>query len=134
MVRLVRLNREPAINNLFNRFFEGESVTPDFIPATNIKESDEAFELNVAVPGYKKEQVNIELKENLLTISAAIETKKEESEWHKEFTVQSFSKTFVLPKNVDIEAIKADQNDGILRVQIPKKKEEQKVKKRIEIA
>ena len=134
MVRLVRFNREPAFNNLFNRFFENEFENTNYVPATNIKESDNAYELNILIPGFKKDQVNIEVNDNVLTISASLETRSEEEDWRKEYSIESFSRSFQLPKTVNLEAIKAEQNDGILRIEIPKMKEEQKVKKLIAIA
>lgn len=135
MVRLVRFNREPAFNDLFNRFFENEFVNSDYVPATNINETDENFELSMLIPGIKKDQVNISLEDNLLTVSAEVEKKEEdENGWRKEFTFQSFNRSFRLPKTVDAEAIKAEQTDGVLRIQIPKKKEEQKLKKLIAIS
>jgi len=135
MVRLVRFNREPAFNDLFNRFFENEFINSDYVPATNINETDENFELSMLIPGIKKEQVNISLEDNLLTVSAEVEKKEEdENGWRKEFIFQSFNRSFRLPKTVDAEAIKAEQTDGVLRIQIPKKKEEQKLKKLIAIS
>jgi HSP20 family protein len=134
MVRLVRFNREPAFGNLFNRFFEGEFNNSSLNPATNIKETDDAFELRLLVPGYNKDLINIELDENVLTISAEVEAEKEDLEWRKEYTTESFSRSFRLPKTVDIDAIKAEQKDGVLQLEIPKKKEEQKLKKLIAIA
>lgn len=133
MVRLVKFNREPAFSNLFNRYFEGEFAPSVSQKAANIKESEDAFEIDMMVPGYKKEQINIELDDNLLTISADIEAKNEEEGWRKEFVLDSFSRSFQLPKIVNMEGITAEQNDGILRILIPKLKEEQKLKKLIEI-
>ena len=134
MVRLVRFNREPAFTNLFNHFFEGEFNHSSSSPATNIKETDGAFELSLLVPGYTKEQVNIELDELVLTISAELKKEDENLEWKREYRVESFSRSFRLPKTADVDAIKAEQKDGVLRLEIPKKKEEQKLKKLIEIA
>lgn len=133
MVRLVKFNREPAFRNLFDRYFEGEFAPSVSQKAANIKESEDAFEIDLMVPGYKKEQINIELDDNLLTISAEVEAKNEEEGWRKEFVLDSFSRSFQLPKTVNMEVITAEQNDGILRILIPKLKEEQKLKKLIEI-
>ena len=134
MVRLVRFNREPVFNNLFNQFFEGELSNSKDSPAANINETEQAFELNILVPGYKKEQVHIEVEENILTISAEVEVLENDQAWKKEFELGSFSRSFRLPKNVDQERIKAEQVDGILKVSIPKLKEEQKLKKLIAIS
>lgn len=132
MIRLVKLNREPVFNTLFNQFFEGELANTNWHPATNIKESDKAFELSVLIPGYKKEQIHIEIDENILKISAEVE--KEKEEWTREYSLEAFSRSFRLPKSIDVDGIKAEQKDGILRLEIPKKKEEQKLKKLIAIS
>ncbi|HAG16824.1 MAG TPA: heat-shock protein [Bacteroidales bacterium] len=134
MVRLVKFNREPAFNALFNRFFDGELGNTNPVPAANIKETETAFELSILVPGLKKEEINIELDDNVLTISASTETKNTENEWIQEYSLESFSRSFRLPKTVDVESIKAEQTDGVLHIEIPKKKEEQKLKKLIAIA
>jgi len=135
MVRLVKYNSEPAFSNLFNRFFEGELGNLGNRPATNIKESEEAFELDILVPGYKKEEINIEIDERILSISAKQDENNEDQEaWLKEFSIDAFNRSFRLPKNIDIEAIKAEQVDGILHIYIPKLKDVQKMKKLIEIA
>ncbi len=133
MVRLVKFNREPIFSNLFDRYFEGEFTPSISNKAANIKESDDAFEIDMMVPGYTKEQINIELDDNLLTISAEVIDKNEEEGWRREFILNSFSRSFQLPKTVNNEAITAEQNDGILHILIPKLKEEQKLKKQIEI-
>lgn len=136
MVSLVRFNREPAFSNLFNHFFEGEFNRSGINPVANIKETDGAFELSLLVPGYTKEQINIELEENVLTISAEVENEKENEDldWRREYNLESFSRSFRLPKTADVDAIKAEQKDGVLRLEITKKKEEQKLKKLIEIS
>ncbi|MCD6091783.1 MAG: Hsp20/alpha crystallin family protein [Bacteroidales bacterium] len=134
MIRLVKFDSEPSFNNLFNRFFEGELGDSSNRPTTNIKENDEAFELNILIPGFKKEQVHIEIDEHILNITAEQEAKDEEQEWLKEFSFDSLNRSFRLPKNIDIESVEAEQRDGILHIKIPKKKEEQKLKKQIAIA
>ncbi len=134
MLRLVKFNNEPTFGNLLNHFFEGEFNRSTYEPAVNIGETDKHFELDLLIPGYTKEQINIELDDNVLTISAEVEPKDDDLEWRKEYSIESFSRSFSLPKTVDGEAIKAEQKDGILRLEIPKKKEEQKLKKLIAIA
>lgn len=134
MIRLVKFNREPAYTSLFNRFFEGEFNQQSFVPMANVQENENGFDLKLVVPGYTKEQVKISLDENILTVSAEIENKQEEQEYTQEFSFGSFSRSFRLPKNIEVDAIKANQENGILSIQIPKRKEEPKLTKLIEIA
>jgi HSP20 family protein len=96
-------------------------------PAVNIKETDKSFELDLAVPGMDKKDFKIELKDGSITISAKHENKIEETNekeryTRREFSYQSFSRSFVLAEDlVDTEAINAKYENGILNVSIPKK-------------
>jgi HSP20 family protein len=96
-------------------------------PAVNIKETDKSFELDLAVPGMDKKDFKIELKDGSITISAKHEHKVEETNekeryTRREFSYQSFSRSFVLAEDlVDTEAINAKYENGILNVSIPKK-------------
>lgn len=96
-------------------------------PAVNIKETDKSFELDLAVPGMDKKDFKIELKDGSITISAKHENKVEETNEkerysRREFSYQSFSRSFVLAEDlVDTEAINAKYENGILNVSIPKK-------------
>jgi HSP20 family protein len=96
-------------------------------PAVNIKETDKSFELDLAVPGMDKKDFKIELKDGSITISAKHEHKVEETNEkerysRREFSYQSFSRSFVLAEDlVDTEAINAKYENGILNVSIPKK-------------
>lgn len=95
-------------------------------PKVNIKESDDAFVLQMAVPGYKKTDFQIGIENEELTIAAELKTdneKKVESFSRKEFSYASFKRTFLLPETVEESGIKAEYEDGILLVSIPKKEE-----------
>lgn len=95
-------------------------------PSVNIKETDDHFGLEVAAPGLKKSDFNIALDNGLLTISSEkkVEDKQEEGHYtRKEYSYQSFKRTFTLPDSVDAAAISAVYEDGILNVVLPKKEE-----------
>ena len=100
-------------------------------PAVNIKETDKSFELDLAVPGMDKKDFKIELKDGSITISAKHENKIEETNEkehysRREFSYQSFSRSFLLAEDlVDTEAINAKYENGILNVSIPKKSNNQ---------
>lgn len=106
-------------------------------PLVNIIESDEAYMLDMAVPGFKKADFIIGLENEELSIAAEIkvEDDKKESYTRKEFSYASFKRTFLLPETVDEKAINASYTDGILTVSIPKKEEAKpKPPRKIEIS
>ena len=101
----------------------GNSVTS---PAVNVMENDDAFKVEVAAPGIKKEDFNIELDNDLLTISSKAEKleKTEEGNYtRKEFNYASFKRSFNLPDTVNTAEIKATYTDGILSIDLPKREE-----------
>ncbi|MES2514607.1 MAG: Hsp20 family protein [Bacteroidota bacterium] len=122
-------------------FIELPSKFAHNTPAVNIKETEKSFELDLAAPGMDKKDFKIELKENLLTISAKHEHKTEEKEENerytrREFSYQSFSRSFnVAEDSIEKDGIQAKYESGILNVSIPKKqKAVEKTTKQIEIA
>jgi HSP20 family protein len=97
---------------------------PMLSPAVNIAENDESYTMTVAVPGLKKEDLKVDVEENLLTISAKSEENKEEKDKNytrKEYNYSSFSRSFTIPEDVKEEAIDASYSDGELRLVLPKK-------------
>ncbi len=110
--------------DLMDRLQSGFSSTQTTIPAVNVREEEDEFEIQVAAPGMEKEDFNIDLDGNLLTISSEREDEVKEGEGEfsrREFSYQSFSRTFTLPENtIDSEKIKAKYKEGILRIKLPK--------------
>lgn len=97
-------------------------------PAVNVKETDEDFYIELAVPGLSKEDFNIELDNDVLTISSETKSEKETIEnkgkyTRKEFSYSSFKRSFSLPDTVEGTAIEASYENGVLLVAIPKKEE-----------
>jgi HSP20 family protein len=120
----------------FDRFFGNElfdwssrnfSNTNTTLPSVNIKESSNEFEVEVAAPGLTKNDFKIELNQNLLTVSSEKEveneTKEDQQFTQREFSYQSFSRSFTLPHTVENDKISAKYENGILKVVIPKKEE-----------
>jgi HSP20 family protein len=107
-------------------------------PAANIIENNDAFMLDIAAPGMKKDDFKINLENNVLNISAEFEDQKREegkNYTRKEFYYGSFSRAFTLPKTIDLELIKADYEDGILKITLPKKQDAKiEMKKEIRIS
>ena len=138
----------PSIPALFDGFFNRElfnwgnsnfSSTSTTVPAINIKEKPDHFEVEVAAPGMEKKDFNIALDGNILTISSVKEhkdEKKTDNYTRKEFSYQSFQRSLELPKDiVEEDKIKATYDNGLLRLTIPKKEEvKRKTPKLIEIA
>ena len=110
------------------------------IPAVNVKETDTTFGLELAVPGKTKEDFNIEIDRNVLTISSEFKTENEEIDDEgrytlKEFSYSSFRRSFTLPETVNADNINATYENGVLNVTLPKKEEAlPKPKRLIEIA
>jgi len=142
-MKLIRFNDQPTFSDLLDSFFENDpnnffSKSNFNVPATNIVENENSFELELAVPGMKKEDFNINVENNMLTISSEKQVENEEkgkNYTRNEFVYGSFSRSFVLPKSVDSEKIKAEYKDGVLNLNLPKKAEEKlKEKKQILIS
>lgn len=138
-MNITKWNHQPVVFDIFNEL-ERKFFTPfredGFIPATNIMENENSFQIELAVPGMKKEDFKINLENNILTVSSEKTTeKKEEKENYtkREFHYGSFSRSFTLPKTVESDKIKAAYDNGILKLELPKK-EEIKVSKEIQIA
>jgi HSP20 family protein len=112
---------EWADRNGFNRLFRQNSV-----PAVNISENKDDFAVTMAAPGLKKSDFKIDVRGNLLVISSEKEQDTEQQEdgyKRREYSYNSFSRSFTLPEQVDKDKIEASYEDGILKLQIPKKEE-----------
>ncbi len=100
------------------------------LPAVNITENKNDFKVSLAVPGMKKNDFNIDIEGNMLTISCEKEAQKEEKEirfTRKEYNYSSFSRSFTIPEDVNREKIDASYEDGILKLSLPKKEEAKKL-------
>lgn len=134
-----------SLPGLFDEFFNG-NLLPNYIeegawkstPAVNIYENNERFEIEIAAPGLEKEDFKIDLKNEYLLVYSEKKDKKEEKEKGKvvrsEFRYSSFQRSFALPKEVDIAAIKASHKNGVLTIELPKKQEfKENLSRQIEI-
>lgn len=126
--------------DMFNWSNSNFSDTGTTIPAVNIKETAENYEVEVAAPGMTKKDFKVELDGNTLIISSERNNQKEEKEdgryYRKEFSYQAFQRSFTLQKEVvDIDKIQARYENGLLHLLIPKKEEaKQKPPKLIQIS
>jgi len=113
-----------------------EGVLTSFVPKVNTREGEDAYYVEIDLPGIKKEDIEITTEDNVLTISGERKMKEEvkEDDYYKiESAYGKFSRSFTLPEKVDVEKIEAESKDGVLEVVIPKLKEEEKKPKKIEI-
>jgi HSP20 family protein len=125
--------------NIFeNDYFPVLSTRTNSTPAVNIREDDKNYVLDFAIPGIDKKNLNIDMNEDVLTISSEMKNESEESGdgyKRKEFNYSAFSRSFYIPENVNREKIEANYKDGILTVSLPKQEEAKtKVTKKIEIS
>ena len=116
------------------------STSDTTLPAVNIKETENSYEVEMAAPGMKKEDFKIELDNNILTISSEKSEESHEDDGkekysRREFSYQAFQRSFTLPKEVvDEDKIEAHYKEGVLQLTIPKKeKAKQKQPRKIEI-
>lgn len=131
--------------SLWNKLFDDEFFNMNFsssgstLPSVNIKETKDSFVVEVAAPGMRKEDFKIELDNNIMTISSErSETEgdkdKEGNYTRREFSYQSFQRSFTLPNTVQGENVSAQYKDGVLNIVIPKREEaKQKPSRIIEI-
>lgn len=104
------------------------------VPAVNIIESDDDFILEVAAPGISKENFNIELDNDVLTISSNVKSDTEEKKdkyTRREFVYGVFKRAFTLPESADVNNIGAAYENGVLLVTIPKKEEAKAPEKKL---
>lgn len=118
------------IEDIFNRdlpsVFNSNFNTGITLPKVNIKEADDSFMVEMAVPGLKKSDFRIDLDNQLLSISTERNEEQEEKEGNytrREFGYSSFKRSFTLPESVNEEEINATYNEGILKIHLPKKEE-----------
>jgi len=143
MKSLVRSNGNffPALPSLLEGFIDrdwfdsslaswrGEGTS---LPAVNIRETDDTFEIEMAAPGMKRDDFKIELDNHVLTISSERQNTEEQNEkqsafTRKEFSYQSFQRSFALPESkVKSESIQAKYKDGILMISVPKAEDARK--------
>lgn len=120
---------DDIINKNFSNEFMSNFNTGITLPAVNVLDNNEEYIVEMAVPGLKKSDFNISLDNQMLSISAELNTENEETNENytrREFGYSSFKRTFTLPETVETDKIKAIYEDGILKVLLPKREEAKK--------
>lgn len=123
----------PSIESMFNEFFNHDfpvsfrNGAVQNSPAVNVVESQDAYRLEVAAPGLAKEDFEVKVDKDLLTISAKKSATTEENKGEKytrtEFSFVEFNRSFHLPETIDANSIKASYDSGVLNVILEKKPE-----------
>jgi len=103
-------------------------------PEVNTFETDEAYSLELALPGWDKEEVDLKVDGELLIVSGKQEVEDAPNYRRREFGLTSFEKSFHLPDTVDIEGISATLERGVLSIGLPKVPAALPVRKEIEVA
>ena len=123
-------------NSLLSEFESKESSLSGFTPVVNTREGEFAYHVDADLPGVKKEDIKIDVSDNIITISGERNHKEEvkEDDYHRiETSFGKFERSFTLPKGADTENITASSKDGVLEVVIPKLKSETKKAKKIKV-
>ena len=111
-------------DDLLSNFFDNANAGT--VPAVNIVESKDDYQIELAAPGLEKKDFKVDLNNNMLTISSEKEQKNEvegEKIIRREFSYTAFKRSFTLPDSADGDKIKAAYNEGILKISIPKREE-----------
>lgn len=127
---LVRFTHSPMASFL-DEFFTADwpirrNTFTGSVPAVNVEEREKDFSLSFAVPGKSKDDFDIEVDKDVLSVSANAQDNYENTDeryTRREFSYQSFKRSFTLPDSVDTTKIKAKYTDGILTIDLPKRKE-----------
>lgn len=133
---LVRFNTRPIYNSMLDQILWGQpSNATNCEAAANIFNTDSAFIIEMLVPGYAKEDIRIQLEQQMLKISAEAPKSEiaEDRFMRREFTMNGINRSFSLPRTINTDAIAADFKNGILTITLPRK-EEDIVKKQITIS
>jgi HSP20 family protein len=126
---------EDLANRMFSGLFgdgEKESQLLEEVPAFNMYRDGDSLVIEVRVPGFKKEDINVEVEGDVLTISGKREEKEEKEEkdyYYREFRTGSFSRSVRLPSGVNSEDLQAKYQDGMLKISMPAPEEMKKSKK-----
>jgi HSP20 family protein len=128
-MRIVKYNNNNVFPSLINEFFN-DDFGMNFlnrshsVPSVNSLENNDSFEIDLAVPGMKKEDFTIELNDKVLLISSETSNTMENDKMRlNEFNFSSFQRSFRVPDSVDQDKIKANYKNGILKIKLPKRKE-----------
>ncbi|MFW5871298.1 MAG: Hsp20/alpha crystallin family protein [Verrucomicrobiota bacterium] len=135
------------MNRLFDDFFYGmeapvlpearAALTREFVPSVDVSETDGQVKVSAELPGMSEKDVNVELDEDMVTISGEKKTEEEDEEggrYWRESSYGSFVREVPLPSAVDMDKAEAKFKNGVLNVIMPKAEEEKEKRKKIEVS
>ena len=128
-MRIVKYNNNNVFPSLMNEFFNDDLRMNFFnrrhsVPSVNSVENNDSFEIDLAVPGMKKDDFTIELNDKILVISSNNSDDDQiENIRLNEFNYSSFQRSFRVPESVELDKIKANYKNGILKIKLPKRKD-----------
>lgn len=126
---------DDLFGNSFFKPFLDKMEQGNSVPLANIKEEEKSYTIEIAAPGMKKEDLKVNLENNVLSISAENNADTVDNYKVREFNFQSFNRSFKVPKEILGDKISAKYQDGILSIEIPKRKvDESEKKKKITIS
>lgn len=133
MSTLQKLTYTPLFNHLFNDLLEQKTLSKTELPV-NVYELKDSYLLEVIAPGRNKNDFNISVDNNLLTVSCETELKDQNKNLiRKEYNFNMFKRTFSLEENMDTESISAKYNNGILYIELPLRQKVKLLSKTVEI-
>ena len=119
-------SRVPSIfTSLFDDFDLGHSRSLSTGPSANISKEENGYHIDLAVPGYNRDDIGVSIKDGTLTIEAEV-AEDSSANYSREFSVKSFKRQWSLPSKIDEEGIKANYKNGVLKLIIPSSKENQR--------
>ncbi|MFN8134083.1 MAG: Hsp20/alpha crystallin family protein [Bacteroidales bacterium] len=130
----------PFLPALFNEVFERSASNAEvtYKPAANVREDEKNYMLELALPGFSKEEITIKFEEEVLTITAGRQPKEDEKDpkytWNEFGYKSRYERSFQLPETVNADQISAAFENGILLVTLPKKEVQAPAVKQISIA
>ncbi len=129
----------PFLPSLFNEVFERQSTTTEltYKPAANVREDETNYSLELALPGFSKEEITIKFEEDVLTVTAGHQPKEDEKgpkyTWNEFGYKSKYERSFQLPETLDADNIGAKFENGILLITLPKKEAQPSAVKEIVI-
>lgn len=130
----------PFLHTLANEVFERQSNETEltYKPAANVSEDENKYNIELALPGFSKEEVSIKFEEEVLTVTAGRQPKEDvkgpKYTWNEFGFKSKYERSFQLPETVDADTISAAFANGILNISLPKKEVQPSAVKQITIA
>jgi HSP20 family protein len=135
----LRFGFRPFLPSLMNEVFERQSSETEltYKPAANVREDDKSYAIELALPGFTKDEISISFEDEVLTITAGHQPKEEvkgpKYTWNEFGYKSKYERSFQLPETVNADSISASFENGILLVTLPKKEVQPATVKQIAI-